>query len=656
MSLKTFAILPAFLLTLTAGLAAGEGQQTPAPQNPPPPSRAGEQTVVRFPAEGLALLDSVRLTLQHSPDIQLQEASAEFQQGAAQEQKGAFDITLGGGASYDYRMQELTETRKASERDRRNQLREGLAENRTAIANLRAMLPVLQRLPNSTTTTQAELDIIRRVDPLMATQLELMDTLIRTQPAASAQIQASRQQFLRDAMPAAIAGVQNGLDEFAKQELTLQQIGEAPFDEVFTSALLRAQLSKTFRNGFSVSPYVQGGVDGTNYRDKPQSKDFGGKGLFDLYTFRSGADMFVPLLRGRGADAVGAFERAAIIRSTASQATVRHENAASALATIRAYWNLRAVQESYDIAQRSLALQNKIRELTQGLIQAGDLPQIELARVQASEARAQARLSDAARSRHEARVQLATVIGTAVTDDDATLPTAKDPFPSVPEPALLEEAQIMSLVNEAVAQRYDIQASTQQQEAGQLLVRSAQTDLRPKLDLQAGVFMTALDEEVVSNALDRWVGPSTNLALDYEKPLRNNRARGRLMQREAELARLQISTVDLKRRTSLDVIRAARSLREAAARAQQAETAVNFYRATIDSEVERLRAGESTLINLILTEDQQTSALLSLSSARRDLATLIAELRFAIGGLVPSDPMALSLQTLVTVPRAGASR
>jgi outer membrane protein TolC len=328
----------------------------------------------------------------------------------------------------------------------------------------------------------------------------------------------------------------------------------------------------------------------------------------------------------------------------------------SALDTIRAYWNLRAVQDSYEIAQRSLATQTRIRELTQGLIQAGDLPRVELSRVQASEARAQARLSDAARSRHEARVGLATTIGIAVTDDDATLPTARDPFPAVPEPALLDESLIMALVNEAVTQRYDIQAATREEEAGQLLMRSARTDLRMKLDLGGKVFLTALDEKLVSQALDRWVGPSTNVALDFEKPFGNNSARGRLQQREAELGRLQISIVDLRRRTSLDVIRAARSLREAATRVQQAEAAVNFYRATTDAEVERLRAGESTLINVILTEDQQTSALLTLSSARRDLANLIAELRFAVGGLVPSDPGALNPLSLVTVPRVGPTR
>jgi outer membrane protein TolC len=656
MSLRTVVALPVFVVTLTAGLAAGGGPQAPAPQNPPAPDRAAPPTVVQFPADGLALLESVRLTLQHSPNIQLQVAASEFQRGVAQEQTGVFDFTFGAKASYDYRLQELTETRKRDERERRDVLRDGIEENRSTIANLRAALPVFQQLTNSTTTTQAQLDIIRKVDPIVASQLELMDILVRTQPQAAASIQASRLVLLRDAMPQAAAGVQIALDEFAAQELKLKNLGEAPFDEYFTNGLLTAQVSKMFRNGISVTPYFDGNKTGTNYKDKPQSADFGGKDLLDLYTFHGGADVLIPLFRRRGGLASGAAEKAAIIQTTASKATAQHEYALSALDTIRAYWNLRAVQDSYEIAQRSLATQTRIRELTQGLIQAGDLPRVELSRVQASEARAQARLSDAARSRHEARVGLATTIGIAVTDDDATLPTARDPFPAVPEPALLDESLIMALVNEAVTQRYDIQAATREEEAGQLLMRSARTDLRMKLDLGGKVFLTALDEKLVSQALDRWVGPSTNVALDFEKPFGNNSARGRLQQREAELGRLQISIVDLRRRTSLDVIRAARSLREAATRVQQAEAAVNFYRATTDAEVERLRAGESTLINVILTEDQQTSALLTLSSARRDLANLIAELRFAVGGLVPSDPGALNPLSLVTVPRVGPTR
>jgi outer membrane protein TolC len=487
----------------------------------------------------------------------------------------------------------------------------------------------------------------------MATQLELMDTLVRTQPAAAAQIQASRQAFLNEAIPPAIAGAQAGLDEFAKQQLRLTNIGAAPFDEVFANNHLNLQLSRTFRNGFSFSPYFDGGREATNYKDKPISEDFGGKGLLDLFTFHAGAGLGYPLLRNRGSSAFAAAERAAVAQTTASRASAQHEHAASALETVRAYWNLRSAQDSLDIAQRSLQLQTTVRDLTQGLIRAGDLPQIELARVQASEARAQARLSDAQRGRREAQVQLATVMGTAVTDDEATLPTAGDEFPAVPEPALLEEAQIMALVNEAVAQRQDIQAAARAEESSQLLFRGAQSGLKPKLDFNGSVFVTALDEGDVGKAVDRWAGPSTNLSLDFEKPFGNNAARGRLQQSESDLRRTQIANLDLRRRTSLDVIRLARTLRDAINRARQAEQAATFYRQTIDSEVARLKAGESTLINVILTEDQATSALLNLSAARRDLANLIAELRFATGGLVPTDTAALTPQSLVTVPRAG---
>lgn len=89
------------------------------------------------------------------------------------------------------------------------------------------------------------------------------------------------------------------------------------------------------------------------------------------------------------------------------------------------------------------------------------------------------------------------------------------------------------------------------------------------------------------------------------------------------------------------------------ARAQQAEASARFYQTITDSEFERLRAGETTLIDVILTEDQQVSAQLALSAARRDVAALVAELRYELGALVPENPSAIDAATLVTVPGAG---
>lgn len=619
------------------------------------PAPTGQPTV-QFSAGGIGLLESVQLGLQHAPTIQLQRAATDLQQGVAREHAGTFDPTFRTSFNYDYRIQELTETRKQEERDKRNALRDGIAENRAAADRARTVIATLQQVRQTPTSTPQQLTTIASIDPTTGTQLQLMETLIRTQPTIAPQLLQLRQEFIDSTVLAAQAGLQQGVAEFERQERMLRQIGEAPFDEYFRNGLVKFQLSKAFRLGATVAPFFDGGLDGTNYLGKPREEDFGGKGIFDVYTFHMGADGSVPLLRGRGRVSFAAPEQAARLQASASQATLQHETAATTLAVVRAYWALRAAQDNVDVAARSLALQTKLRELTQTLIQAADLPQIELARVQASEARAQARLRDAERARHEARVALAQVMGLAVTDDPATLPIARDPFPPLPDPGALDPGQLPARLQQAIELRNDVRAAGQEHDAGVVLARAAGRDRLPKLDFQGGMRLTGLEEGILGHALDRWVGPSTNVALTFERPFGNNQLGGRFDQRDADRRRLQVLNADLQRTTRLGVVRASQALREAVGRAQQAEASVNFYQAIVDSEFERLRAGETTLIDVILTEDQQVSAQLALSAARREVASLVAELRYELGVLVPANPAALDATALVTVPPAGGGR
>ncbi|MEX2271274.1 MAG: TolC family protein [Vicinamibacterales bacterium] len=631
------------LLFVLAGPIAAFAQTAAPPTQP----------TVQFPAGGIGLLESVQLGLQHAPTIQIQRASTDLQQGVAREQSGAFDATLRSAVNFDRRIQELTESRKNEEREKRIQLRDGIAENRHAADRARAVAATLQQVRQTPASTPQQLTTIASIDPSTATQLQLMETLIRTQPQVAPQLLQLRQEFIDSTVLAAQAGLQQGIAEFERQERLLQQIGEAPFDEFFRNGFVNIEMSKAFRIGAIVTPFFDGGLDGTNYVGKQRHEDFGGKGIFDVYTFHAGADGSMPLLRGGGRASFGAPEQASRFQAAASQATLQHEAAATTLDIVRAYWALRAAQDNVEVASRSLGLQSKLRELTQALIQASDLAQVESARVQATEARAQARLRDAERARHEARVTLAQVMGLAVTDDPATLPVASDPFPPLPDPAAVDPAQLPGRMQQAVTTRNDLRAAQQQYQAGEVLARAARRDRLPLLDLQGGLTLTGLEEGIVGHALDRWVGPSTNISVNFEKPLGNNRFGGRFEQRDADRRRLQVLNTDLQRTARLGVVRASQSLREAVARAQQAEASVGFYQSIVDSEFERLRAGETTLIDVILTEDQQVSAQLALSAARQDVAALVAELRYEMGALVPLNPAAIEISSLVTVPGAG---
>jgi outer membrane protein TolC len=306
------------------------------------------------------------------------------------------------------------------------------------------------------------------------------------------------------------------------------------------------------------------------------------------------------------------------------------------LRTIQAYWNLRSAQASLAVARSSAELQGRIGTLTQQSIDAGELPKVEFARVQASDARSRARVQEGERTLHESRVALAQAMGVAVDEQPDTLPLAREEFPVATGD--LTAADVVRLTTNAQAQRADIRSSLLMEDANKVLERQAETDKRPRLDVIDSLWYTALGERSVNTAIDRWVGPSTDISLELEKPLGNNAAQGRYAQRQAERRQQQISTLDLRRQVTLAIIRAARSMAQARLRAEQAAGAVDAYQKTVDADIERFRAGDVTLIDTLLTEQQQVDAKLALISAQQDLAELIAQLRFESATLVNFGP------------------
>jgi outer membrane protein TolC len=295
----------------------------------------------------------------------------------------------------------------------------------------------------------------------------------------------------------------------------------------------------------------------------------------------------------------------------------------------------------------------RLVEVTKSLVTAEELPRIELARAQAGEARARSGFVDAQRRVRDARVALVTVIGVAVADGDAALPRTKDAFPAIaPTPALPGAASTL-LATESLGRRLDVGASQKSDEAGRILEAGANRNKSPRLDLTADTWMSAVGADTINRAMEDWVGPSISLGVEFEKPFGNNTLRGQAVQRSAEARQRQVSLADLIRQVGLEVLRVSAAVSEAAARVQQAEVAVKLYQETVDAEIERFRVGETTLIDTLQSEQQLTDAQLTLASAQRDLAQLVAELRFQTGTLLPG--MVVAGANLTSLP-PGAGR
>ena len=656
-------IRPFFFYSTLALMVAGQNAAAQSPAQPPappagatsqaaaagPPTSGQQPPVMTFSPQGISLEEALRLALQWEPNIQFQRSNLRFAEGVLQEQGGLFDTTFRLTTSYDFRRQELPESRKATEREKRDTLDQRLIENQNNRARTQNLISLVQNARNF--VGGAQVDAITQIDPDIGTQLKIIDAVIAetTNPQARADLLAARQSYI----DRTLSTLESGLGELRSQYDQAQErrvkLGDAPFDEVFYTGRLRASMNKLFRNGISIGPYFDASAEGTNFVDKPRDPNFGGKGIEDLYTFRLGTNLVLPLMRGRSGDSVAAGERAARIDRDIADLDAQHELSVSALQTAFAYWDLRAAQHTVEVATDSVQKQEQIVKATRELIAADELPQSEGARTDAALARAQARLRDAERRLIEARVALATIMGIAATADESTLPTARDPFPGAPAPGTVKDA-VPAGIDPGTA-RPDIIAAARGEDASLVLERAAVVDQRSRLDLSGNIFYTALDERTISDAVYRWVGPSTNVNLDYEKPIGNNSARGRLAQAQADLEQARINTTDLKRQNQLQIVRLVNSIEEAAERVRLAQSAVDSYMKLVDAEIERFRIREATLIDTILTETQLADARLQLVSAQRDLARLLAELRYETGTLIVGGKIADSLTTIPTIRR-----
>ena len=626
-----------------AGRTTGSGQPT---------SKLGggaqtqEPPVMTFAPEGLSLEDAVRVTLQNDPDIKLQTEAVRFQEGVVQEQAGHFDPAILGTVAYDYRKTDLSSDAISAQQSVRDSLSSSIPFIQSSTTTAQTTINLLEQARNGPLSSDS-LAALTQAAPSVAGTLANFDAILAgLTGTARTTLAAARTQFIAATESSLKQAQVQGQQDLLAAQQQLKDLGTVPTQQTSHDFNFNFQVAKPFRNGLVATPFFSGDVQGSNFSGKPSSAEFGGSGLEDVYTFQAGLNLLVPLARGRGARAADAFERASASERAASQLTLQHQSTASALRTILAYWNLRAAQESVDVVNRSVELQTRLVALTQGLIAAGELPQTELARGQAAEARARAQLFDSERVWHQARLALATAMGVAATGDDTTLPRTRDAFPEPPPDVEVQTSS--TYLSEATSLRSDLSAASNHAQAGTMLVENAETNLRPRLDLNSSTFFTSLGQGGIGQSIDRWVGPSETASLQIEKPVGNNLFAGQLGQRRADLAQRRIALTDLTRQVRLNVLQATGSLQDTVEAVRQAEAAVRLYQTTIDAEIQRFQIGEATLIDTVQTEQQQTDALLGLVSARLALAQLIAQLRFETGTLLQDG--VVTGRNLIAVP------
>ncbi len=92
------------------------------------------------------------------------------------------------------------------------------------------------------------------------------------------------------------------------------------------------------------------------------------------------------------------------------------------------------------------------------------------------------------------------------------------------------------------------------------------------------------------------------------------------------------------------------ALTRGAQQLERATEAVRLFQRAVENEEKKLRAGSSTLLDVISQGDRLTAAQQSQVLAHLDLAVAVARLRFETGTLVADDPAAVAPDLFTTIP------
>lgn len=403
-------------------------------------------------------------------------------------------------------------------------------------------------------------------------------------------------------------------------------------------------LTKRFRTGLSIGPELQ--LTRTE------------EGTAGAQAANLGTVAFAlrqPLLRGRGREINAAPERSAERQVAASELDLRQTTAERALTVISQYWQARAALLNLEILRESEERARDLFATTRKLIEADVTPAADLVQVEANVVAKETARIGGERAFFEECQSLGREIGLEP-ERIAALPFPSDPFPTVPASVVPAAADHPRWIGRALERRADLQAAQERRGAAEFLRKAADNALKPQVDLiftpsYSGLVQGGGAGSFVSPLYRNVPGASSALSLALSWPTPNSRARGDLIQIEEARQQSALFADLISRQIGADVPVALDAVARDAQQLDRAAEAVRLFERVVENEEKKLRAGTSTLIDVISQRDRLTAARQSQVSAHLALAVALARLRFETGTLLPGgDPRAVETAQLTTIP------
>jgi outer membrane protein TolC len=410
--------------------------------------------------------------------------------------------------------------------------------------------------------------------------------------------------------------------------------GEVPVDALTSRRLdslaSSLALSKLFRSGFEVTPGV--------------SLDRTGSGSAAANSGTVSLGLRKALLEGRRRSVVTARERAARHRLDAQRQELDFLRAERTLAVTRSYWLYAAAALDLQVLEASEASSRTLLDTTRELIAADVTPAAEIVQLEADLLAKQTAVVGGRQNLVEARFRLGLEIGLPV-QAIATLPLPSDPLPTHPSTGTDTgtgegpEPLLAALVDRALAQRADLAALEELRAAADAFEEEARDALQPELDL---LFVPRYSSIVSGDDPDRLFAPlyqdipgaAATLGFDFRWAPANTAAEGALLRAQAQRDQATLAIERTVREVGAEVAIAHDALDRSRRRLELSTAAIRLFERAVENEGKKLRAGQSTLIDLIIQRDRLTGAQRQEVGARLDLALAVAELAFQTGTLV----------------------
>lgn len=357
-----------------------------------------------------------------------------------------------------------------------------------------------------------------------------------------------------------------------------------------------------------------------------------------------------PLLRGAGTVGAASALRAGAFNAQAAEDTLKHVAQQQAFSVIIAYWDLVSAEQQLALFEASLARAQRLLDETKVLVDKDQRPRGDLRPLEAGLATRKRDVLSFQSARLRAVHALHLAMGLDRKDSAEWHPTDGFPEPGMPA------ASVDSLMQRALQGRFDVQAARKSALAAAALQRGAEHNTLPRLDLTLSVGYTGGQARdgvgPFVGALGRNVqGPNAGAALRLELPVENSAQLGERMRAAAQRTAAETVLFDLARTMRSNVAAAHDELRFAVASLREAVQAEQLYDMALNDERYKLRAGLSTVIDVVLTEDLLTQATRARIATQLDVGVALARLRLELG-LLPSQPQGAA-QALAGVMNAG---